>query len=63
MACMAANADSDHGRRVRCGPAPPAIKYGLPESFRILPAEGAYTLRDRAAQRRLALAGRFWPGR
>ena len=31
----------------------------LAESFRFLPAQGAYTFRDRAAQWRFALAARF----
>jgi hypothetical protein len=36
--------------RVRCRSAPPADVSGFAESFRFLPAQGAYTLRDRAAQ-------------
>ena len=45
--------------RVRCGSARYANDTGLAESFRFLPAQGAYTFRDRAAQWWLAVAARF----
>src|SRR5712691_8369870 len=45
--------------RVRCRSAPPADVASAAESVRLLSPQGAYTLRDRAAQWRFALAARF----
>ncbi len=42
-------AASDCRGRVRCRSAYLPYECGVPESFRVLPAEGTYTLRDRAA--------------
>ena len=50
MARLAAVAAPHLCGRVRCRSAPPAHDGGVAESFRFLPAQGAYTLRDRAAQ-------------
>src|SRR4029450_4856259 len=49
--------------RVRCRPAHPTDDTGLAESLRFLPAQGAYTLRDRTTQWRFALAAWFSPAR
>src|SRR5512133_440876 len=49
--------------RVRCRPAHPTDDTGVAESFCFLPTQGAYTLRDRTAQWRFALAARFSPAR
>src|SRR5207244_8842271 len=46
-----------------CRSAHHADDTSLAESFRVLPAQGAYTLRDRAAQWWFALASRFSPDR
>src|SRR4029453_469867 len=49
--------------RVRCRSAHHAHDTGLAESFRFLPAQGAYTVRDWAAKWWFALASRFSPAR
>src|SRR5204862_6425528 len=46
-----------------CCSAHHAHDTGLAESFRFLPAQGAYTVRDRPGQWRFALASRFYPAR
>src|SRR5437660_9299604 len=45
--------------RVRCRSAPRTDDAKYAEPFRLLSSQGAYTLRDWAAQWRLALAARF----
>src|SRR5271168_1618001 len=61
MARMATIATPDLRGRVRCCPASHTNNSSIAESFRILSAEGTYTLRDWPNQRRIAVAVRFWP--
>src|SRR4029453_17090798 len=61
MAGLAAVAPPHLCGGIRCRSAHHADDTGHTESFRFLPAQGAYTLRDRAAQWWFALAARFYP--
>src|SRR5437660_2280153 len=63
MASLATIAAPHLCRRVRCRSAPRTDDAEHAEPFRFLSAQGAYTIRDRAAQWRLALAARFHPTR
>src|SRR6266550_9228436 len=63
MASLATTAAPHLCRRVRCRTALGSDDTGVAESFRFLLAQGAYTVCDRAAQWRLALATRFHPTR
>src|SRR5271168_1745293 len=61
MVCLAPVAATHLCRRVRRRFARASDVAGFAEPVRLLAAQGAYTLRDRAAQWRLALASRFPP--
>ena len=63
MASLAANASPDQGRRVRPGAAPPAGTCRPAKPVCFLSTERSYTFRDRARQRRFAMACRFRRGR
>src|SRR5271156_1776693 len=63
MARLAPIPEPDFCGGVRCRSARRTDNSGVAESFRLFPAKGANTLRNRSDQRRLAMATWFWTAR
>src|SRR5439155_677011 len=61
MVRVASHANTDHGGRLRCGPASEPSNLGLAKSLRLPSAARSRPLRDWTDQRWLAVARRFQP--